>query len=135
MSPQSGTAGPNPIIIPLLRMAFLLGAAFLGGVVGIVRWQVEASLPLETATPLATTGRILWGIAIAGGVFIAARVRRERDRAKVLSQSIVGWAIAESVAIFGAVYWFLSGMSQWYFAGLGFLAFALLAIPGVRRQT
>lgn len=134
MSPESGTAGPNPLIIPLLRMAFLLGAAFLGGVVGIVRWQGEATLSPETATPLATTGRILWGIAIAGCVVIAARVRSERDRAKVLSQSIVGWAIAESVAIFGAVYWFLSGVSQWYFTGLGFLALALLAMPGVRRQ-
>ena len=133
MSP-SQTAGPNPLVIPILRMAFLLGAAFLGGVVGIVRWQVEASLPPESAEPLANTGRILWGLAIASCVFIAARVRRERDRAKVLAQSIIGWAIAEAIAIFGAVHWFLSDMSQWYFAGLGFLAFTLLAIPGVRRQ-
>lgn len=134
MSLESRSAGPNPIVIPILRMAFLLGAAFLGGVVGIVRWQVEGTLSPDAATPLANTGRILWGIAIAGCLFIALRARKERDRARVLSQSIVGWAIAESLAIFGAVYWFLSGVSQWYFTGLGFLAFALLAIPGVRRQ-
>lgn len=134
MPSPSPNTWPNPIIIPILRMAFLLGAAFLGGVVGTVRSLQPVSESLETARPLAIAGRIIWAVAIAGCLFIAIRGRKERDRARVLSQAIVGWAIAESVAIFGAAYWFLSGVSQWYFTGLGFLAFALLAIPGVRRQ-
>jgi hypothetical protein len=76
----------------------------------------------------------VWGVAIAGCLFLWGRIRAERDPEKILAQSIIGWALAESTAIFGAAYWYLVGNSNWYFPGLGFLALALLSLPGVRRS-
>ena len=128
------TTGPNPRTVPILRIAMLGGAGLLGGVVGFLRAQGNApEVPPETARTLTLIGRGFWGVAIAACLFLAARVRDERDPQKVLAQSIVGWAFAESVAVFGAAYWYLVGSSQWYFPGLGFLALALLMLPGVRR--
>ncbi|MGH7710801.1 MAG: hypothetical protein ACREOG_05930 [Gemmatimonadaceae bacterium] len=125
--------GPDPRVVPILRLAMLGGAGLLGGVVGFLRSQGAVPTATEAARGLTIAGRVLWGVAIAGCLFLAARVRDEREPAKVLAQSIMGWALAESVAIFGAVYWYLLGNSQWYFPGLGFLALALVMLPGVRR--
>ncbi len=132
MSPSSGSR-PNPVVVPILRIAMLLGAALLGGVVGIVRSQSGATGAPEIARALTLAGRGVLGVALVACLFLAVRVRSERDPAHVLTLSIIGWALAEAVAIFGAVYWYLLGTSQWYFAGLGFLALVLLLLPGTRR--
>ncbi len=119
--------------VPIIRMAMLGGAGLLGGVVGYLRSQALAPVATEATQALTLAGRGVWGAAIAGCLFLWSRIRGERDEVKVLSQSIIGWALAESVAIFGAAYWYLVGNAQWYFPGLGFLALALLMLPGVRR--
>ena len=120
--------------VPIIRMAMLGGAGLLGGVVGYVRSQGLAPVATEAAQALTLAGRALWGAALAGCLFLWSRVRREANEEKVLAQSIIGWGLAESVAIFGAAYWYLVGDAQWYFPGLGFLALALLMLPGVRRS-
>lgn len=119
--------------VPLIRMAMLGGAGLFGGVVGFLQSRGQLAPNPEAAGSLATAGRIIWGVAIVACVFLWNRIRGERDPEKILSLSIIGWAFAESAAIFGATYWYLVGRSSWYFPGLGFLALALLALPGVRR--
>jgi hypothetical protein len=127
------TTSVRPRVVPILRFAMLGGAGVLGAVVGFLRTQATSPEAPEAAQALTLAGRGVWGVAIAGCLFLAARIRDERDPEKVLAQSIIGWALAESVAIFGAAYWYLVGSSQWYFPGLGFLALALLMLPGVKR--
>jgi len=120
-------------VVPIIRMAMLGGAGLLGAVVGYVRSQGLAPVDADTVQTLTLMGRGVWGAAIAGCLFLWSRIRGVSDPEKVLAQSIVGWALAESVALFGAAYWYLVGNAQWYFPGLGFLALALLMLPGVKR--
>ncbi|MGQ0643241.1 MAG: hypothetical protein ACT4P6_21055, partial [Gemmatimonadaceae bacterium] len=97
----SPATGPNPRTVPILRIAMLGGAGLLGGVVGVLRTQGNAAeATAEVARALTLAGRGVWGVAIAACLFLAARVRDERDPQKVLAQSLVGWAVAESVAVF-----------------------------------
>lgn len=124
---------PDPRIVPVLRLAMLGGAGLLGVVVGLLHPAVPADGG-GLASSLTLAGRIIWGIAIVGCLVIASRVKGERDPGRRLTLSIVGWALAESVAVFGAVLWYLLGTSQWYFPGLGFLALALVMLPGVERH-
>jgi hypothetical protein len=124
---------PDPRIVPVLRLALLGGAGLLGVVVGLLHPEPPANAA-DVLSSLTLAGRVIWGIAIVGCLVIASRVRNERDPGRRLSLSIVGWALAESVAVFGAVLWYLSGSSQWYFPGLGFLALALVMLPGVARD-
>lgn len=128
--PQSG---PDPRVVPILRLGFLLGAGLFGGVIGFLRSQGDVSVNPELARPLTLAGRGVWGLALAGCLLLASRVRSERDPGRIFAQSTIGWALAESAAIFGGVYWYLVGSSQWYFSGLGFLALALIMLPGMRR--
>jgi hypothetical protein len=132
-SQRPGQSGPDPRVVPILRLAFLLGAGLFGGVIGYLRSQGDASTDPALARPLTLAGRGVWGVALAACLILASRVRAERDPGRMFAQSTVGWALAESTAIFGGVYWYLVGSSQWYFSGLGFLALTLIMLPGVRR--
>ena len=125
---------PDPRFVSILRLAFLIGAGLFGVVVGLVGSADPSRYPPDTPRTLTLIGRGIWGVALAGCLFLAAKARDERDPAKLFSLSIVGWGLAESVALFGGVYWFVLGSSQWYFPGLGFLALALVMLPGVRRS-
>ena len=132
-SQRPAQSGPDARVVPILRLAFLLGAGLFGGVIGFLHSQGDLSADLELARPLTLAGRGVWGVALAGCLMLASRVRSEGDPGRIFAQSIVGWALAESAAIFGGVYWYLVGSSQWYFSGLGFLALVLIMLPGVRR--
>ncbi len=127
-------SAPDPRLVSILRLAFLLGAGLFGAVIGYLRSQGSVSGNAELAHQMTLAGRGVWGVALAVCVVLAMRVRDERDPGKIFAQSVVGWALAESAAIFGGVYWYLVGTSQWYFSGLGFLALALIMLPGVRRS-
>lgn len=135
-SQPTSVTGPDPRVVPILRLAFLLGAGVFGAVTGYLRSHGEA--PGEGASELARTmtlvGRGVWGVALAACLALAMKARGERDAGKVFAQSVVGWALAESTAIFGGVYWYLLGASNWYFSGLGFLALALIMLPGIHRS-
>ncbi|HJU74993.1 MAG TPA: hypothetical protein VJ717_14715 [Gemmatimonadaceae bacterium] len=132
MNPSA--AAPDPRIVPILRLALLGGAGLLGGVIGFLR-PARLEVAQDMANPLTLIGRGIWGVAIAACLFLASRIRTERDPRKVFAHSVIGWGFAESTAVYGAVYWYLLGTSQWYFSGLGFLALALLAMPGLPRRS
>lgn len=125
--------GPDPRVIPILRLAFLVGAGLFGGAVGCLQTRGELASDPAMARPLTIAGRVIWIVALGACLFLASRVRNESNARKVFATSLIGWAIAESTAIFGGVYWFVVGNSQWYFSGLGFLALSLLMLPGARR--
>jgi hypothetical protein len=134
MSLQNTSVGqPDPRVVGIVRLAFLLSAGLFGAAVGFLRSKGLESVDSEQARALGIAGKAVWAVALAACLFLAARVRAGREPGRAYAQSIVGWAIAESTAIFGATYWFLVGTSQWYFSGLGFLALVLIMLPGVRR--
>lgn len=118
--------------VAILRLALLLGAGFLGAIVGFTRPQTT---PYGAPPALTTIGRVVWAIAIVACLLLALRARRDRDPSRLLATSIVGWGFAELTTVFGAAYWYLVGSSEWYFAGLGFLALTLFALPGVPRRS
>ncbi|MGQ0538836.1 MAG: hypothetical protein ACT4R6_07825 [Gemmatimonadaceae bacterium] len=134
MRVSPGQSRIDPRIVPVLRLAFLMGAGFLGGAVGFIRSRAPATVDPAAAATLTLAGRITWIVVLAVCLFLASRIRAQRDSVRALSLSIITWAVAESTAIFGAVYWFLFGSPNWYFPGLGLLALTLLALPGAARR-
>jgi hypothetical protein len=109
-----------------IRFAMLTGVLVFGGVVFFARRSGTApGMPEESQRMLLLMGRFLWVAAIAGCVFVYQAAGRARaGRASQLH--IVGWALGESVALFGAVVWFLTGTPAWYVPGLTFLVLSFL---------
>ncbi len=59
-------------------------------------------------------------LAVSIAAVLKGRVRREPDQQRRASMLLVGWAVGESAALFGAVIFYVTGQIQWY--GLGLLA-------------
>ena len=109
-----------------IRFAMLVGVLLFGGVVLFVRRAGTApALPEASQSMLLLMGRFLWALAIVGCLVLYQRVgHASAPRASQLH--IIGWALGESVALFGAVIWFLTGTPSWYVPGLTFLVLTFL---------
>ena len=109
-----------------IRFAMLTGVLLFGGVVFFARRSGTApGMPEESQRMLLLMGRFLWVAAIAGCVFLYQAAARART-ARASQLHIVGWALGEAVALFGAVVWFLTGTPAWYVPGLTFLVLSFL---------
>ncbi len=133
MTTPAPSTSPDRRTVAILRLAMLIGAALFGVVIATVGGADPSAYPATTARTFTLIGRGVWGAALAGCLFLWAKARDERHPAKLFSLSMIGWALGEAVALFGGVYWYVLGSSQWYFPGLGFLALSMAMLPGVRR--
>lgn len=109
-----------------IRFAMLVGVLLFGGVVFFIRRSGTApALPEASQGMLLLMGRVLWALAIGGCIVLYQAVgRATASRASQLH--IIGWALGESVALLGAVIWFLTGTPSWYVPGLTFLVLSFL---------
>jgi hypothetical protein len=125
----SGTKHPTHII----RIAMLAGVLTFGGVVYFLRKNGDApGVNAEQAKSLLWIGRSIWGMAIAGCLVLFVLSQRERSPGKVNNYQIIAWVLGESVALYGAMLWFLTGSPTWYTPGLIYLGLTFLAFP-IRR--
>jgi FtsH-binding integral membrane protein len=120
----------------MIRLAMLGGMLLFGGVVWYMRQSPEfaGDYPAERVGTLMTMGRVLWLAGIIGCLVLLQMIRRTKDPARVSSLSIVAWALGEGVVLFGGTFWYLTGTSSWYGAGLAFLVLTFLVFPGSSRS-
>lgn len=128
--PANGPRPVSPAALAAIRLAILLGALAFGGVVAyLVRlpdWTPAAGLDRTT---FFYVGLGIWGAAAAGILLLRVRWGREPDPRRRVPLMVAGWALGEVPAIWGGVYYLLTGDPQRYFTGLVFLVAAFLLLP------
>lgn len=118
----------NPLL--LIRIALLSGVLLFGAVVYFQqRNGATVSMQPGQAEALVWAARVLWGVAIAGTIGVWQMRQRAATRPQVQQWSIIGYALGEMVALFGAVVWYLTGTPSWYLPGVLFLAITFLVFP------
>ncbi|MCC6772221.1 MAG: hypothetical protein IT360_13595 [Gemmatimonadaceae bacterium] len=118
----------------LIRLALLAGVLMFGGVTWYIRREgAGPGLDPETLRTLLWVGRGTWILSMATCVSLFGMLRNARSQARIGALSLVGWAAGEAVAMVGGVIWFLTGITQWYSAGLVYLVLTFLAFPARRE--
>ncbi|MBK8248026.1 MAG: hypothetical protein IPK85_11585 [Gemmatimonadetes bacterium] len=116
-----------------IRFAMLLGVLLFGGVVYASRLSPDApTLTADMLRQLRWIGQGLWVMAIGGSAFALQQYHKSEASSHRQTWSIIGWALGETVALFGAVVWFLGGSPVWYIPGLLFLLITFMAFPARR---
>jgi hypothetical protein len=118
----------TPSSLRVIRLALLAGVLLLGGVV----WYLgrQGSLPVDGAGfPAGPWMFIAVCVAATIGILF---VRAAQGRAPTFERrallAIAGWALGEGVALFGGIYWLVSGRPTLYLAGLAIFLVALTTI-------
>lgn len=72
--------------------------------------------------------------ALAGMIFIRSRLGAETEVRRIFAHYIIGYALAESAALFAGATWYIGGSRDWFIAGLVLMVAAFQILP-VRRDT
>ncbi|HEX6750502.1 MAG TPA: hypothetical protein VF092_24650 [Longimicrobium sp.] len=129
MAPQPFAPAPmKPEVLKLLRHVMLTGILLFGGV---AYWQsthrAEPPDPEHLAT-LRWPGYLLCLLAI-GGMMYFRRVRARTEPAARTTYSLIGTAMAEGAALYGAVYIFLGGDPSIFAFGVLIFLVTWAALP------
>ena len=102
-----------------IRIAMMSGLLLFGGVTWFLHQRPEW-IPAddELAGRFTMFGQVLWGLATAALVLLFFQHRKTESPVKASTLSIVAWSVGEALAIFGAVHFYLTGVSTWYVSGL-----------------
>ena len=128
---------PTPAQQGIIRLALLAGALLFGGVIAMLASRGSVPLPgpgggardpgalrvLRLVGPALSVG------AVAASLFLRAAIARTRDPARVASLRVIAWAAGEAAALFGGVYWMLSGDSSRYLIGLIAMLATFVVVP------
>jgi hypothetical protein len=111
----------------LIRIALLVGVLAFGGIVWYLRQNGDASYPVNPRG-LRLAGQAIWGVMTLGtlALFVAAGRASPERRATF---SVIAWALGESTAIYGGLFWMLLGDSQWYLYGVACLLLTYFIFP------
>jgi len=111
----------------LIRIALLVGVLAFGGIVWYLRRTGDASYAINPRA-LRVAGQAIWGLMTLGtlGLFVAAGRASPERRATF---SVIAWALGESTAIYGGLFWMLLGDSQWYLYGVACLLLTYFIFP------
>ncbi|HUF25801.1 MAG TPA: hypothetical protein VMM18_02370 [Gemmatimonadaceae bacterium] len=121
---------PSTLALALIRIVLLLGVLMFGALTMFVQGQdTWMPAPPETLERLRYVGVGVWAVAILMVLLLRTRGMPPEGRAGAATPSIIGWAIGEAVALFGGVYYFLSGSGEWYLLGVMFLAATFIVFP------
>lgn len=130
-------AGSSPPVVALaiIRIALLVGVLLFGAaILFILRRGTWVPAPAESLETLRMIGIGLWAVAIVAVIALRARGLGRRAGPGGSDPRIIGWAIGEAVALFGGVYYLLSGRHTWYILGLMFLVMTFLLFPIARMR-
>ncbi|MBI2797573.1 MAG: hypothetical protein HYX65_12810 [Gemmatimonadetes bacterium] len=123
--------------IPPLAMIRL---AFLGGVLlfGATTWYVHrgGQLPVTTAdaaAQLRLVGYALWIGAVTVLIGLRLKFARELERGTNPTIVLIGWAVGESVGLFGGVYYWLTDNRSLWLAGIVAMIVSFVLFPVPRR--
>jgi hypothetical protein len=117
----------------IIRIALAMGVLTFGGVVYAMQAQGMLPAPApEQTTMLRYAAYGVWGVVLAAMVILRSTQERRIERGEPMPL-LIGWALGEAAAIFGAAYWFLTGTPSLYFGGLAVFAAAFVLFPLPRR--
>ena len=71
---------------------------------------------------------------LAGMMFIRSRLAMTQEVKHLALMYIIGYALAEGAALFGAVTWYIGGSRDWFIAGLVLMVTAFQILP-IRRES
>jgi F0F1-type ATP synthase membrane subunit c/vacuolar-type H+-ATPase subunit K len=121
-----------------LRIATIVWLALLGSVIVYTLVGLYAA-PAPAVTP--DLGMMRWvmiaaGIGSTGGIFVMRQVlgARERTLASWFTTSIVSWALAESVAIYGLVLRFMGDEPKMLYGFVAWSAVLMLRFRPTRAE-
>jgi hypothetical protein len=124
----------TPQIVNIIRLALFSGSLLFGLVVFFIRSQEPAP---ESAAEMEVLVYVFLGLAIVAVTMAAvmkARQARADTLAKRFSLAIAGWGVCESTALFGGVYYLLTGVPYLYITGLILFAASLLFLSPMRME-
>jgi len=130
--PRPSATGPSPTNPPtrtlaLIRVAMLVGVLVFGGVVWWLRRSGSASYEADPRG-LRAAGQLVWALATFGVLalfLVAGRVAAERRP----TLSVIAWALGESTALYGGLFWLTLGDPQWYLYGVACLLLTYFIFP------
>ncbi|MGI9076613.1 MAG: hypothetical protein ACR2G6_04660 [Gemmatimonadaceae bacterium] len=115
--------------LALIRISLLIGVIIFGALTWwLQRTGERPPSDLSALRKLQMVGFAFWGTAFALLVFLRTRLGSVSDSAR-RSYLVISWGVAEAVALFGGVVYFLFGDARWYIAGLFFMIGAFLVFP------
>lgn len=125
-----GQSRPTPpATLAVIRLGILGGVLAFGGVVWHLTRQPGWSPASVNRDAFFYAGLGVWAAATAGLLLLRNRWQRETDPARRTPLMIVGWALGEVPAVWGGIWYLLTGDPQRYLTGLMFLAMAFLLLP------
>ena len=117
-----------------IRMSILLAVLLFGAVAWYQRRQPEWVQPEGIRMrPLRLTGMVIWGVAVAALIGMRLTFARDVESGMRIRISIIAWALAELPALFGAVFYYLTGDITLFVAGVGALVVSFVLYPVARR--
>lgn len=132
---ESSSAGGSPELTPttlnIIRLALLGGSAIFGAIAWYLTstGQMTPSLDEESA---AVMRYVFYGLVAAHllGIWL---IRQRADMAEAFTKRaqllIIGYALAEGLVLFGAVYLFLTGNTVLFLGGLLVFLVAFFFLP------
>ena len=130
------TQSLTPETFNIVRLARLAGVLLLGGVIFFMdrNDMMPDVLDAETATLLRYAFYAVATGAAVGIVLVRQKATAALTFREYVPRAILGLALAEGTALFGAVYWMLTGFVLPYLLGLVLFAIALFAFPKTQIQ-
>ncbi len=121
----------TPAAFTIIRLSLLAGVLLLGGIAWYLTasGQVAPALDDGTAALLRYVFLGLLATAALGIALVRPRARQAETLQQRVRFSIIGYALAEAAALFGAVYLFLTGAATLYLLGLLLFLAAFLLFP------
>lgn len=128
---EPSSAAPSPAAQHIIRIALLIGVLSFGAIAWFLRGSDVVPAVGETADVL----QLAFFAVVAGttGALLIFWRRRQAatDARQIATANLVGWALGEAVAMFGAVILLLTGNYLPFVIGAVFMiaAFGVFTIP------
>ena len=129
MGAQHGGRPASPATLGIIRLGMLGGMLAFGAVAWYLTRQPGWTPASIDRGPFFYASLGIWTLTTAGLLLIRSRWQRETDPARRTPLMIVGWALGEMPAVWGGIYYLLTGDPQRYVTGLLFLVMAFLLLP------
>src|SRR5919202_3539052 len=113
----------------LIRISLLLGVLLFGGVTVFLPRQPGWTPASIDATVFRILGIALWAIAVAGIVILRPWLDRTIDPPQRRTINLIAWTLGEMLALYGGVYFFLTGDASRYILGLVFMLGTFVLFP------
>ena len=121
----------TPSFLNIIRLAMLAGSVLFGA----IAWYLTNSGQIEPSmsASVASTLRIVFYVLLASHLAGIWLLRQRADLAETFQQRarllIIGYALAEALVFFGAVYLLLTGNASLFLGGLLIFMLAFLLLP------